>query len=1325
MLCLVDLISRGSSDYRAFLDHRGEPDFIQQLERTLPSLPELEMWLANRQQQEVHRLPPLPDHLHEWLQCLGKRETQDILIVESQSWTQQLTHNSTDSERRRYCQMALDWLQQGDHQDYQTRDIFPNIQVFSAHDGFSILVSQVAVLEHPQQPTFLIGAFPHPPTRDEIEKLGQDLNLFGPGANGNLLENPISLETLSRFARRAYPQEFLCEETLWLEIESQLEANLALSPEEENILRQAMPLFINGRAGSGKSMMLYYRFVECCYLYINALRHQTSEELGDCIQYRPLFLTYNPSLVEQARTKVFNLIKVNYHSILSGRLKASELDLLDHCFSTFQDVLLNCLSDDEQLLFSPNRHINFHRFKAFYSRSFARSSISAEIAWHIIRTYIKGYELTGSDSGYLDVEDYLQEVPQRDRSVSLANFQQVFNDVWPWYQKLCKENNCWDDQDLVRAALTSEGLRPIYTAIFCDEVQDFTRLELKLILHISIWKHYQLPQDIRSLPYAFAGDPMQTINPTGFRWQSLTANFFEQIVSTFNPTQRSLQQLDPYDLQNNYRSATSITLFSNIVHLWRRNLFGLTELKPQYPWRQHEMGFPPQHLTISDNLTIEDIKTIATYGMIIILPCDEGGELDFIEQDPHLKLLFEGSLQEGKKPDNIQTPASIKGMEFQKVIIYKFGDYYNRHFKDSLHCSSRKSDSLELMYFLSKLYVAVSRPLNVLGIMESLEGRDSFWDPACQLEPWLKQLGQLQSEWEPWLGQAVPARQLDAFTDVDATQYVQIAKQFLQQGWDKGSESHLRDAESYARRADDKPLLQECRAWRLRLRKNLREAGHAFVRLAQTGSELQISRLTPEREAWNCFWSGQHWHDLQHWYQRYEAEQPSHLPLAKFMVSCANEVSGEQKQPSITLILDNLPAITDWIEQVSQQHPQTLHGYRRDPSGQAFVKTLLACVEQLWSALENNKLQSQDLPEHLCSKVISVLLRLDESHNSPRHDLKRCKSLAASGYYWQHQYPQAVGIWDGIAVTEHSLYNRSRIEMDDYPQKVIWLAKENRHRTVIDAWLETKAITGRWSKFLEIVAGSLMAEAEYELLLELRIRQQSWAKLLQIPADLREAHWTIKHDLLCVDALASDQKLNSWNNFTNEQSLFFNSVLERLTEEQAWKPKLTVFNMGTVLEKQRHFHRTLTFYEDFVNHLDPNYRNHARRRWLVVKGQQISWLATSEDSEVRAKVPEYRFQQQQRAREWGVDVTTLKEGIPTLTPSGRLSNLPKTQAPIPVSTNGRAHGKEDLTLQDLQAQLELLSAEELNQVQSFLIKLRSSPKVMVKALSGSPSSTER
>ena len=84
-----------------------------------------------------------------------------------------------------------------------------------------------------------------------------------------------------RSSRRSYPALILADDDLWIDLEKETQANMALSPEESEVLESArkgerpFPLFINGRAGSGKSTILQYLFAgdlasltQCCILLL-------------------------------------------------------------------------------------------------------------------------------------------------------------------------------------------------------------------------------------------------------------------------------------------------------------------------------------------------------------------------------------------------------------------------------------------------------------------------------------------------------------------------------------------------------------------------------------------------------------------------------------------------------------------------------------------------------------------------------------------------------------------------------------------------------------------------------------------------------------------------------------------------------------------------------------------------------------------------------------------------------------------------------------------------------------------------------------------------
>ncbi|MFT0787372.1 hypothetical protein NW858_05615, partial [Synechococcus sp. H55.10] len=210
-------------------------------------------------------------------------------------------------------------------------------------------------------------------------------------------------------------------------------------------------------------------------------------------------------LVQQARSKVSTILRVNHRYRERGSdFSEEEIGRCQAFFSTFQDYLLSCLPPERQERYQLERYVNFYRFRSWYR---GRSDI--ELAWHTIRTLIKGYEV----SDYLDPDCY-RELPQADRTVDVEVFDRIYKQVWRGYQERTTYEGYWDDQDLARDVLQNGCLRSIHPVIFCDEVQDFTQLELNIVFCLSPWGKYKLDWAIERLPYAFAGDPLQTINPT-------------------------------------------------------------------------------------------------------------------------------------------------------------------------------------------------------------------------------------------------------------------------------------------------------------------------------------------------------------------------------------------------------------------------------------------------------------------------------------------------------------------------------------------------------------------------------------------------------------------------------------------------------------------------------------------------------------------------------------------------------------------------------------------------------------------------------------------
>jgi len=132
----------------------------------------------------------------------------------------------------------------------------------------------------------------------------------------------VTEELILQHSMRAYPNELLLDEDLWIDVEKDEASNLALSPEETSILESVhnlstgeesvgFPLFINGRAGSGKSTILQYLFADYLRLYFSipetpGLRH-------------PLYFTCSGDLLQRSRKVVGGLVTCGHRPCRAPR----------------------------------------------------------------------------------------------------------------------------------------------------------------------------------------------------------------------------------------------------------------------------------------------------------------------------------------------------------------------------------------------------------------------------------------------------------------------------------------------------------------------------------------------------------------------------------------------------------------------------------------------------------------------------------------------------------------------------------------------------------------------------------------------------------------------------------------------------------------------------------------------------------------------------------------------------------------------------------------------------------------------------------------------
>jgi hypothetical protein len=1265
VLYLAELLTRGGGEYKRFLEHR------EQYEEQKVDWTPISEWLQERKHTTPPSQLPMPGYLADWLKRPDLIKRQNTVIYESQIWVSAFMDQASPVAQNTESFHELVYaLVSGATSKYKTENtVYKNVhRCIDSVSGCCALFSKMQPHDEPERTIiFLLAAFAHIPKAEEIARVGNDLGLFGSKVSHNYLSAIITITAndIARYSRRSYPDFIVYDFEIWKAMESDEKVNLAMSGEEEELLHSmTFPAFINGRAGSGKSTMLHYAFAYYCDRYLTTQQKSrlSSEELN---HIRPLFLTYSDRLTEKARYTVCQILKS--HARFGGQTLevATNHDLLHEFFQTFQSFLLNCLPHDELEHFDRKHYISFHEFKKRYATAFHQPKYSPEICWHAIRTYIKGHHFVDEDQEYLSTDEYYEEIPKKQKKISDEDFQKIYDSVWAWYQDLCTKEHLWDDQDLTRAVLTNiaNGKVPpnSYAAIFCDEAQDFTRIEFQLILRLSVWSQYSLPYSVESLPFAFAGDPLQTLNPTGFSWTSFRANFYENILIPLDPENlrnlRDPERLALEELHQNYRSPAPIVKFTNVVHLWRYILFDNRKLEPQEPWRTTGCC-PTQKGIINLDLLTQEFKTRVHQGAILLLPCDEGGEVDFIKRSPILKEVF--PMTNGEKPPLVYTPVGLKGLEEPDIMVGFFGQYYVDQFdKTPLAKLPQETDDLKLEYFLNKLYVAVSRSTQYLTIIDTETGDKVFWQAASTkaLPSWLQSLKQQQkldkdslSHWESNLEPLHVPVNLQKKFQVD---FYAKAKTWLQSGLDNSDIEHLRTAIYFYERVDKTAEIRYCEAWILRFEGKLQSAGKMLMEL----EGLAEVELDPRIEAWNCFWDGKHWKDLETWFsQTPDTEQTWLRPVVQFMLQTSSK--------KISAIPTKL--IGDFSAFLSQVEHSFWEQQRHDSTWKAIIDRYQQAVT---AAIGNAKLLKSSYWQSWSDALQNLAAAGIHS--------QELNYLAGHCLYQAREFEPAVNLWDEQDRTEHLEYAIAKAETTPAPENIPWFNQAKLFDRTLKVWAEHQSpIAETWEAVLPDVREALNHQRQHTELLDLEIRTKQWVEAIQL-CDQHRCKMATR--IAIIHGMAADKDLTVESIMQSGQRALLGEFMGQTLNLPTWRPtNARVQEACIALEKIGEFRSALPMFERFFEdrNLTNSIQRFVRERWLVMKGKQADF---QEHTGRKEEAEQTRGDRRRQAQDWGIDLQTLSVDVPTLP-----DDMPLPDDP-PASSAHRQTGHSSVaTVQDPQ-----------------------------------------
>jgi len=1116
---------------------------------------------------------------------------------------------------------------------------------------------------------FLVAPFEKEPIESQLEELVELIDPLHVLLNPTADRKP-TLDQLTRFASRAYPYYLLADQESWLAIEREGEANLALSAEEEKVLRSVsipsqgasgLPVFINGRAGSGKSTMLLYLFADYCY------RKWLKGLPGEL-----LFLTYNERLLDVAKNGVRNLLSC-HHRFLANK-PGNDVGEIDTFFQPFQRFLIELLPPLERKRFEPERKISFHRFKELFTGAPLRKTVpsdeegrrellrerelalrlpeakmwSPELCWHLIRAFIKGYLF----EEYMTPEDY-HDLPRRERTISEDTFAEIWATIWDkWYRPITsEERGYWDDQDLIRAVLQLGCYRPEYAVIFCDEAQDFTRIELQLVMRLSMLSQYDLGYEaVHNLPFAFAGDPFQTLNPTGFRWSSLQAAFYDEVVAVLDPTKRWNLEINFQELTYNYRSTPPIVRATNLIQLWRHVLFSVPEIQPQMWWEKG--NFPePQKFILGRNFSPDELKRHAQQ-TIILVPCEEGQELSYIQQDPVLSAAFPQAAKEDP-PKNVLSAITAKGLEFKRVILYKFGEACDVRVWQFLETS--EEHPLEFEYFFNKLYVAASRAMERLFVVDSDEGDRRLWcyaSASTEVDKFLQQANNAPI-WEESI-QTISLGAPESVSEIAEDDPYSVALEFKTKGLSLGNADLLRRAKQYYSILGDPAEAQLCEALALRFEGNFSAAGRLF-----------LDRGNPS-ESWQSFWEGMCWPELRDWYEQYgrrrsEAVLDVAYDMAVFMTSSQTDVGPVR---SFTRVLTDCIGRKQLGNSLSRQWREVVKEY----------------------VYRTAHLGERDLPASEWQDLGTLLRELDKTGYPGLVD------LAGTFFYRATAYGPAVVCWEQAGITEKAEYYRAKAEVIGFPDGLAYLEKAKDYERIVSEWEKIggsqKVTEVRWLKhvgpaleqlkryreaFFVYTASAdtkkardMFAKGSKQLtnadrwkgllhLIDYLVHRHLWIDAVQVlqshEPDVVD-HDTEKRRLsfdLARELAYSDLDPSKVSTAERQQ---YERFIEEILKASDWHKCLTIQEVGCALERIGGILSCLKFYERFQSDSDPELRRYAQGRWIVSKRKQEEHVRAPGGQAANERADQIHTELSNRAFDWGIRADTELSPLPMLRPRG-------------------------------------------------------------------------
>ncbi|MEF8846652.1 MAG: UvrD-helicase domain-containing protein, partial [Bacteroidales bacterium] len=449
-----------------------------------------------------------------------------------------------------------------------------------------------------------------------------------------------------------HPLTYVNPETPYFHV---LDKIMSFDRDQNYLFSLPTPFIVIGPAGSGKT----------------ALTLEKMKTLKGSVLYTTLssYLTENSA----------NLFYANNY----------DNDKLNIDFLSYREFL-------ETLHIIEGKEADFRVFNSWFNRHRQKTSIrNAQKLYEEFKGVITGYNI---DKPYMSEEEYLNLGVKQ--SIFIEEERKQAYELFKKYLQFLKENGYYDINTISHQWLPL--CKPRYDFIVVDEVQDFTNIQLYLILQ-ALKKPTQ---------FILCGDSNQIVHPNLFSWSNVKSMFYLNEIKGNNIN----------ILKTNYRNSTSVTSTANALLKIKNARFGSIDKESTYlissvSKDQGKVNFLKDAPEIKNELNRKTHKS-TNYAVLVMRHEDKPTARKYF-QTP---LVF--SIQEAK------------GLEYDNIIMLNFVSENSKVFREIIkgvgkedvendeltfsRAKDKKDKSLETYkFYINSFYVGITRAVKNIHLIES------------------------------------------------------------------------------------------------------------------------------------------------------------------------------------------------------------------------------------------------------------------------------------------------------------------------------------------------------------------------------------------------------------------------------------------------------------------------------------------------------------------------------------------------------------------------------------------------------------------------------